>query len=235
MDALYTGKIITQLRKEKEMTQKEIAEALHVSISAVSKWERGLNFPDLSLMEPLAQLLDSSVSYLLGLENAKSDQIVKDLTEISIKELKNSQKEILYKQKITFFTILLFFALLWFLLTMEWYNGFIGMIFSLVGFSFYNIAALILGFTAWFLPIYAIFSKTNMDYKFFSIISLGLCCLALYLPVLILDYLTRIHQYATIEDIVWGYNYASVVLISGCFLFNYLSFYLHNKIRKASH
>ena len=139
MDALYTGKIIMQLRKEKEMTQKEIAEALHVSISAVSKWERGLNFPDLSLMEPLAQLLDSNVSHLLGLENAENDQIVKDLTEISIKELKNSQNEILYKQKITFFTILLFFAFLWFLLTMEWYNGFVGMIFSLIGFSFYNI------------------------------------------------------------------------------------------------
>lgn len=43
MDMQYTGNKITALRKEKGWTQKEVAERLHVSIAAVSKWERGLN------------------------------------------------------------------------------------------------------------------------------------------------------------------------------------------------
>ena len=74
MDAQYTGNKITELRKSKNWTQKDVAEKLHVSIAAVSKWERGLNFPDLSLMEPLSEILGISVSELLGLENESADQ-----------------------------------------------------------------------------------------------------------------------------------------------------------------
>lgn len=43
MDALKTGGLIVQARKEKELTQKDLAERLHVSAQAVSKWERGLS------------------------------------------------------------------------------------------------------------------------------------------------------------------------------------------------
>ena len=53
MDILYTGKKIAELRKEKGLTQKEFAEILHVTDKAVSKWERGLNFPELFTLEKL--------------------------------------------------------------------------------------------------------------------------------------------------------------------------------------
>lgn len=43
MDAMKTGGLIAQVRKEKELTQKNLAERLHVSTQAVSKWERGLS------------------------------------------------------------------------------------------------------------------------------------------------------------------------------------------------
>ena len=66
MDAQKTGRLITQARKEKGLTQKELAQALHVSAQAVSKWERGLNFPDLALLEPLGDLLGLTVSELLS-------------------------------------------------------------------------------------------------------------------------------------------------------------------------
>lgn len=66
MNAEYTGKKIAELRKEKEFTQKELAEKLHVTDKAVSKWERGVNFPDLGLMEKLAEALDTTPSILLG-------------------------------------------------------------------------------------------------------------------------------------------------------------------------
>lgn len=54
MDAAATGKRIAALRRQKGWTQKQLAEQLHVTDKAVSKWERGLNFPDLGLIEPLA-------------------------------------------------------------------------------------------------------------------------------------------------------------------------------------
>ena len=57
MDTHYTVNKIAALRKKKGWTQKDIAEKLNVSIAAVSKWERGLNYPDLSIMEPLARIL----------------------------------------------------------------------------------------------------------------------------------------------------------------------------------
>ena len=57
MDAMKTGALIAQARKEKGLTQRELAEQVYVSVQAVSKWELGKNFPDLPLMEPLAEAL----------------------------------------------------------------------------------------------------------------------------------------------------------------------------------
>ena len=65
MDREKTGALIAAARREKQMTQKELAEALHVSDRAVSKWERAAGFPDISLLEPLADALDLSVLDLL--------------------------------------------------------------------------------------------------------------------------------------------------------------------------
>lgn len=59
MDNGKTGALIKKLRKEKGMTQKELADQLHITDRAVSKWERGLCAPDLSLLEPLAAALGS--------------------------------------------------------------------------------------------------------------------------------------------------------------------------------
>ena len=65
MDRNKTGALIAQTRKERNMTQKELADKLHVSDRAVSKWERGAGFPDVSLLEPLAETLGLQVLYLL--------------------------------------------------------------------------------------------------------------------------------------------------------------------------
>ena len=66
MNTTKTGSLIAQARKEKNLTQSDLAAALHVSTQAVSKWERGLNFPDITLLEPLGQLLDLTVSQLMA-------------------------------------------------------------------------------------------------------------------------------------------------------------------------
>ena len=65
MEIEKTGKLIAEARREKGMTQKELAALLHVSDRAVSKWERGAGFPDVSLLEKLAEALDLTVTDLL--------------------------------------------------------------------------------------------------------------------------------------------------------------------------
>lgn len=71
MDNAKTGALIQRLRKEREMTQKDLARQLHITDRAVSKWERGLCAPDISLLEPLAAALDVSVLELLAGERAE--------------------------------------------------------------------------------------------------------------------------------------------------------------------
>ena len=66
MDRYVTGVTIRGLRERKGMTQEELAEKIHVSGKAVSKWETGKGFPDISLLEPLARALDVSVMELLS-------------------------------------------------------------------------------------------------------------------------------------------------------------------------
>ena len=80
MNAAKTGALIAQMRKEKGLTQRELAERVYVSVQAVSKWELGKNFPDLSLMEPLSDILGLTVSELLAGERgeAPKDELVRD-------------------------------------------------------------------------------------------------------------------------------------------------------------
>ena len=94
MDAIALGSRIAALRKEKGLTQKELADALHVTDKAVSKWERGLNFPDLKTLEPLAAALDTTVIALLELEEASKQETVSALAELSLLEKRKLIREL---------------------------------------------------------------------------------------------------------------------------------------------
>ena len=72
MDKYVTGAAIRRLREKKQLTQEELAERLHVSGKAVSKWETGRGYPDISLLEPLAGALDISVIELLSGEDIRN-------------------------------------------------------------------------------------------------------------------------------------------------------------------
>lgn len=63
------GEIISTLRKEKGMTQKELADLLNITDKAVSKWERDIAFPDTATIPKLAEILEVSVEELM---NAKA-------------------------------------------------------------------------------------------------------------------------------------------------------------------
>lgn len=69
------GGFLARLRKEKGMTQKELAERLFVSDKAVSKWERSLSLPDVGLLIPLAECLGVTVTELLRGERTSGGQL----------------------------------------------------------------------------------------------------------------------------------------------------------------
>lgn len=74
MNADKTGALIRQLRLKKGMTQREVAQRLRVSEQAVSKWERALGCPDVSLLRELAVLLNVDVRSLLSGELNESEK-----------------------------------------------------------------------------------------------------------------------------------------------------------------
>ena len=51
------GQFVSKIRKEKSLTQKELAEQLYVTDKTVSKWERGLSMPNVALLIPIAEVL----------------------------------------------------------------------------------------------------------------------------------------------------------------------------------
>ena len=64
MEPKKTGALIAQRRKHLGLTQQQLAERLHISHTTVSKWERGLGFPEVSLLEPLAGALELTLTEL---------------------------------------------------------------------------------------------------------------------------------------------------------------------------
>ena len=72
MDRYVTGSVIRRLRENKKLTQEELAEKIYISGKAISKWETGQGFPDISLLEPLAKALDISVIELLSGEDIRN-------------------------------------------------------------------------------------------------------------------------------------------------------------------
>ncbi len=85
-----TGALIAQIRKENGLTQKQLADKIGVSNATISKWETAKGFPDISLLAPLADALNISVSEILAGEKLesteKSDDLLSDLVDISLIE-----------------------------------------------------------------------------------------------------------------------------------------------------
>ena len=101
MDAIYTGNMIAARRKKLGFTQKELAERLHVTDKAVSKWERGINFPDIALLEKVAAELQFSVIDLLGIKNESQEQIVSSMTDLAKSEKELIAREIINRGWLT--------------------------------------------------------------------------------------------------------------------------------------
>ena len=76
---LKIGEIILAKRKEKSWTQEQLANAVGVSTPAVSKWETGTTYPDITLLSPIARALNTTIDELLSYQNELSNEEVNEL------------------------------------------------------------------------------------------------------------------------------------------------------------
>ena len=92
IDRAKFGAFVSELRKEKGITQKELAEKLCISDKAISKWETGKAIPDVTLLVPLAEILGVSTTELLecrrieqpeSMGKEDTDNLVKKVIELS--------------------------------------------------------------------------------------------------------------------------------------------------------
>lgn len=117
MDAEKIGQFIYKLRTDKNLTQSQLADSIHVTNKAISRWERGIGFPDISLLEPLSNELGVSILELLkGEKLNKNDYVAKNdintLLEVIINIKKKSKKNNLILLSIT--TIIVIISIIYF-------------------------------------------------------------------------------------------------------------------------
>jgi len=108
MDPMKTGMIISDARKKLKMTQKDLADKLFVSDKAVSKWERGLCFPDISVLIPLTETLNISLYDLLRGEKVNKEEVeetLKNTINYSNNELKRKKKKYIIISSISIFIV----------------------------------------------------------------------------------------------------------------------------------
>lgn len=84
MDTKKFGAFLSEVRKEKQMTQAELAAMLQVTDKAVSKWERGVGFPDINTLEPLAKALDVSVAELIQSERLPAEHVSLETASVAV-------------------------------------------------------------------------------------------------------------------------------------------------------
>ena len=101
MDQIKIGKFILELRKEKNMTQQELANVLGVTDRAISKWENGRGLPELSLLKPLCDTLNITINELLSGEKLNKAEYINKSEENIIKTINYTEKK-LNKTKKTF-------------------------------------------------------------------------------------------------------------------------------------
>lgn len=114
------GKFILELRREKNMTQQELADKIGVTDRAISKWENGRGMPDLSLMIPLCKELNITINELISGEKVEKKDYQSKLEENIVKTIDYTNRRIINKDKIfkivvgTIITIILIIGLMFF-------------------------------------------------------------------------------------------------------------------------
>ena len=100
---LKIGNNIKRLRRDKGMTQEQLAELLNISCAAVSKWETSTTYPDITAIIPLARIFDVSIDELMGYNSVKVEEeiekIIADYRQLRIRGKYQEANDFITTQK----------------------------------------------------------------------------------------------------------------------------------------
>lgn len=100
MDSIKVGRNIARIRRENNLTQEKVAEALGISAPAVSRWENGHALPDISLLPELARLLDCTIDHILLADEKPNRERKQSNTEVSVNAQLSPNPEISLAEQI---------------------------------------------------------------------------------------------------------------------------------------
>lgn len=193
MDAKQLGTFIADRRKELGMTQNLLAEKLHVTDKAVSRWERGVGLPDINIFETLAQALEVSLVELMqaqrsGKENISTKEAEQLLTE-TIRLSKSGDRFIKILGTVIICSFAVISALMLALLVSDK-----GLLFSAV--------SIITGLIAWGIPVWQISFAKNGKSALSAVTSFGFALLSV--TVQFMDIANEVHtgDWWAVEDTI---------------------------------
>lgn len=134
MDQLMIGKFIQKLRKEKNMTQKELADKLYVTENTIGNWENGRRLPDYSILKELCDILDTNVNELLSgkrIDNYK-EEAEENLIKLKQQEEKYNRIILTLEDAIKFIVTVSYFITLYAEIQTEGVNSYIFMTLSII-------------------------------------------------------------------------------------------------------
>ena len=120
MNQIKIGKFIAKIRKEKKLTQKQLADELGITDRAISKWENGKSMPDLSLLKPICNILDISINELLSGEYIENNE--SNLEENIVNAINYSNKKS-NVYEIGFLLFILFFGMIMLVMSMSLFSS----------------------------------------------------------------------------------------------------------------
>lgn len=151
MDAQVFGAFVQARRKELGLSQAELAERIHVTAKAVSRWERGVGFPDIKLLEPLAEALEITIVELMQSKRIEQDLPKEEAAQMVSETVNTIQEQgkisLRRKLQVLFYSVLIIAAecfLLWVSNSYNFEPRWVGFLIHIIGLwgGIYGIRAL---------------------------------------------------------------------------------------------
>lgn len=191
MDAKELGSFIALRRKELGLTQAALAQKLHVTDKAVSRWERGVGLPDINVLQPLAQALEVTLVELMQMHREKHDSIpTEDAEHLLVRTIRLSEAHHGVTRTTGIVILSVFGLIAAFLL-----------VFSLgADPAIYTAGGILAGLISWSFPVWQLTldcrSRTGLCAA--ASLTFGMICLLLEYAYLV--YKAQIGDWAAIED-----------------------------------
>ena len=215
MDAKELGKFIAVLRKENNITQIELAKRLHVTDKAVSRWERGLGFPDINTLEPLADALGISLVELMQskrndskatISTEKAEELLLDTIQLS--KVSNKFAKIFGVMVLSAFAIAAIIVL--------------GVLFTDWNIVNYIVVSIIAGLIAWGIPVWNMTIPQKVQIASASVISLGFAIIAIVFQIINMAHDIHINDVVAVIDIIDGVVMAACTFGAITILLNFI-------------